>query len=159
MYKKGKGKGKGKGKRGPPQGGKGDQGRYSRDTSAHAGKGQGQKPVCKHCLIKGHSEEDSCKKAAGLTQTEARRTRPARSLEHAQAQLNLINGTASQAPQADWVEQMGDRETGDRGMVSLVRDREVYALDFDLSVAEFAGSEWVEEQEDCSTLTAAHALG
>ena len=44
MYKKGKGKGKGK--RGPPQGGKGDQGRYSRDTSAHAGTGQGAKPVC-----------------------------------------------------------------------------------------------------------------
>ena len=91
-------------------------------------------------MIKGDSEEDCRKKAAGLTQTEARRTRPARSLEHAQAQLNLINGQAPSAPQSDWVEQMGDREMG-----SFVRDREVYALDFNLSVAEFAGSEWVEE--------------
>ena len=107
MYNKGKGKGKGK--RRPPQGGEGDQGRYSHDTSAHAGKGQGQKPVCKHCLINGHTEEDCRKKAARLSQADARRLRPARSLEHAQAQLNLINGQPPQAPQSDWVEQMGDR--------------------------------------------------
>ena len=33
------------------------------------------------------------------------------------------------------------------------------ALDFDLSVAEFIGTEWVEEFEDCFTLTAARMLG
>ena len=96
IYKKGKGKGKGK--RGPPQGGcKGDQGRYSRDTGAYAGNGRGQKPVCNFCRVKGHTEEDCRKKAAGLIQADARRTGPARSLEHAQAQLNLINGQAPQS--------------------------------------------------------------
>ena len=88
-------------------------------------------------MITDHTEEHCRKKAAGLSQADARRIRPARSLEHAQAKLSLINDQAPQTPQSDWVEQMGDRELG-----SFVRDREVYALDFDLSVCEFAGSGW-----------------
>ena len=139
MYKKGKGKGKGK--RGPPQGGG-----KGRDASpgAHAGKGQGNGKFCKHCLTKNHDETECRKKAAGMSAADARRTRPARSLEHAQAQLDLVNG---KAPQGDWVEQMADRQTG-----SL--DREVYALDFDLNASEFQGTEWVQEEDEYSPLTA-----
>ena len=66
MYKKGKGNGKGK--RGPPQGGKGDQSRWTRDQGK--GKGQGQKPTCEFCLNKGHEEKDCRKKAAGQTRSD-----------------------------------------------------------------------------------------
>ena len=89
MYKKGKGKGKGK--RGPPQGG--GKGRDAgQDTGGGKGKGNGK--FCKHCLTKNHDESECRKKAAGMSQADARRTRPARSLEHAQAQLDLLNGKA-----------------------------------------------------------------
>ena len=40
-----------------------------------------------------------------------------------------------------------------------MRDREVYTLDFDLSVNEFAGSEWVEEQEEFPTGAVEHVVG
>ena len=139
MYKKGKGKGKGR--HGPPQGGG-----KGRDTSAgaHAGKGQGNGKFCKHCLTKNHDETECRKKAAGMSVADAGRTRPACSLEHAQAQLDLVNG---KVPQGDWVEQMADRQTG-----SL--DREVYVLDFDLNASEFQGTEWVQEEDEYSPLTA-----
>ena len=132
MYKKGKGKGKGR--RGPPQGG--GKGR-DRDSGAHAGKGQGNGKFCKHCLTKNHDESECRKKAAGMSASDARRTRPARSLEHAQAQLDLVNG---KAPQGDWVEQMADRQTG-----SL--DREAYVFEFELDASEFQGTEWVQEED------------
>ena len=115
MYKKGKGKGKGK--RGPPQGG--GKGRDAgQDTGGGKGKGNGK--FCKHCLTKNHDESECRKKAAGMSAADSRRTRPARSLEHAQAQLDLING---KAPQGDWVEQMGDRDAG-------FLEREIFALEF-----------------------------
>ena len=81
-----------------------------------------------------------------MSQSDARRTRPARSLEHAQSQLDLINGKTP-SPQADWVEQMDDRQAG-----SLVR--EVYTLDFALNASEFQGNEWVQEEDEYSPLAA-----
>ena len=99
-------------------------------------------------MTKGHDETECRKKAAGLSQSDARKTKPARSLEHAQAQLNLINGQPS-APQSDCVEQMADRDTG-----SLAREHEVYTLDFDLDASEFQGNEWVQEDDETSPWTA-----
>ena len=140
MYKKGRGKGKGK--RGPPQGG--GKGRdYS--AGAQASKGQSNGKFCKHCLTKNHDESECRKKAAGMSQSDARKTRPARSFEHAHEQVSLISGQPP-APQSDCVEHMADRDAG-----YLSRDREVYTLDFDLDASVFQGDEWFEEQEELPT--------
>ena len=47
----------------------------------------------------------------------------------------------------------------DRDMGSIARGREIHMLDFDLDASEFHGTEWVQEDEEISPLTAARALG
>ena len=49
---------------------------------------------------------------------------------------------------------MGDRECG-----SIMRDWEVLALDFDLNASEFHRAEWVQEDDEVPSLTAARLLG
>ena len=49
---------------------------------------------------------------------------------------------------------MGDRECG-----SIMRDCEVLALDFELNASEFHRTEWVQEDDEVPSLTAARLLG
>ena len=93
LSKKGKGKGKGK------RGGKGNGGPASSggqgasygggQGGGKAGDGKGKETrTCNHCLIKGHIERDCRKTFAG----EPAKSRPARSLEQGQQQLDQLNG-------------------------------------------------------------------